>query len=357
MDDKLYLLTGAAGLLGGNILRQLIAGGERVRALVLPNDPAIKSMPEGVEITEGDLLDAGALERFFAAPENTGLVVIHAAGIVTMDPRPNEKVRAVNVDGTWNIVDKCLQHKVKKLVYISSTGAIPELPHGQVIREAVNHDPGQVIGYYAKTKAMATDLVLRAVREQGLDASVVYPSGIFGPNDYSFGMITSCLIMVAEGRLRISIGGTFNSVDARDLAAGIITCAERGRKTETYFMANRGINFSQLIATICKEAVIKKYLFTVPLWLVRPFAGIGTLYGKMTGRPAWFSSASRSYEQSRNRYNTGSHIDLYDLFSNFGAAQVVGGLNLLANLIGKPGKTSIDGSKVQDMYDAGRVAA
>ena len=46
---------------------------------------------------------------------------------------------------------------------------------------------------------------------------------------------------------------------------------------------------------------------------------------------------------------------MYDLFSNFGAAQVAGGLNLLANLIGKPGKSSIDGSKVQDMYDAGRV--
>ncbi len=303
MDDKLYLLTGAAGLLGGNILRQLITGGERVRALVLPNDPAIKSMPKGVEITEGDLLDDGALERFFTAPENTDLVVIHAAGIVTMDPRPNEKVRAVNVDGTRNIVDNCLQHKVKKLVYISSTGAIPELPHGQVIREAENHDPGQVIGYYAKTKAMATDLVLSATREHNLDASVVYPSGIFGPNDYSFGMITSCLKMVADGRLRISIGGTFNSVDARDLASGIITCAEKGRKGESYIMASRCYTFSQLIDTICKEAGVKKYLFTVPLWLVRPFAGIGTLYGKMTNRPAWFSSYTVYNLRRNNEYS------------------------------------------------------
>lgn len=65
MNDKLYLLTGATGLLGGNILRQLIAGGESVRALVLPNDPAIKSMPQGVEITEGDILDTFALDSFF----------------------------------------------------------------------------------------------------------------------------------------------------------------------------------------------------------------------------------------------------------------------------------------------------
>jgi predicted PolB exonuclease-like 3'-5' exonuclease len=71
--------------------------------------------------------------------------------------------------------------------------------------------------------------------------------------------------------------------------------------------------------------------------------------------PAWFNVEARSFEQSRNRYNLESHFDMYDLFSNFGAAQVTGGLNLLANLIGKPGKNSVDGSKVQDMYDAGRV--
>jgi len=70
--------------------------------------------------------------------------------------------------------------------------------------------------------------------------------------------------------------------------------------------------------------------------------------------PAWFNVEARNYEQSRNRYNIEAHIDLMDLFSNFGASQVSGGLNLLANLIGKPGKTGIDGSKIQDMHDAGR---
>ncbi|NLT16667.1 MAG: NAD-dependent epimerase/dehydratase family protein [Clostridiales bacterium] len=289
MGNETYLLTGAAGLLGGNILIQLIAKGARVRALVLPGDPARENMPREAEIIEGDLLDGAALDRFFSLPGGGEIIVIHAASIVTLDPRPNEKVRAVNVDGTRNIVERCLRHKVKKLVYVSSTGAIPELPHGQTIREAESHDPGRVIGYYAKTKAMATDLVLRAAREHGLDASVVYPSGIFGPNDYGFGLVTSCLKMVAEGKLRVSIGGTFNSVDARDLASGIIACASRGRKGEGYIMASRRYTFGQLMDAVCGQAGVKKPLFTVPLWLVRPFAGVGTLYGKLAGQPAWFS--------------------------------------------------------------------
>ena len=71
--------------------------------------------------------------------------------------------------------------------------------------------------------------------------------------------------------------------------------------------------------------------------------------------PAWFNVDARSYEQARNRYNTDVHIDLMDLISNFGATRVAGGLNLLANLIGKPGKTGIDGSKIQDMHDAART--
>ncbi|SMC47136.1 NAD-dependent epimerase/dehydratase family protein [Papillibacter cinnamivorans] len=299
MNGRLYLLTGATGLLGGNIVRELIARGERVRALALPKDTAISGIPHGVEVVEGGLLDVGALDRFFSVPETDELIVIHAAGIVTMDPEPSETVRAVNVDGTGNIIEKCLQYKVKKLVYISSTSVIPELPSGQVIREVEDYDPDKVIGYYAKTKAMATGLVMKAVRKNGLDASVVCPSGIFGPNDYGFGMITSALIMVAEGKLRISVGGTFNSVDARDLAAGIIACAERGRKGEAYIMASRCYTFSQLMDAICKEAGAKKYLFTVPLWLVRPFAGLGTLYGRMTKKPAWFSRFT-VYNLARN---------------------------------------------------------
>jgi predicted PolB exonuclease-like 3'-5' exonuclease len=71
--------------------------------------------------------------------------------------------------------------------------------------------------------------------------------------------------------------------------------------------------------------------------------------------PAWFNVDARAYEQARNRYNGEAHLDLYDLMSNFGAGRMVGGLNLLANLIGKPGKTGVDGSKVQDMYYAGQV--
>lgn len=73
--------------------------------------------------------------------------------------------------------------------------------------------------------------------------------------------------------------------------------------------------------------------------------------------PAWFNVEARTYEQARNRYNAQAHLDLLDLLSNFGATRLSGGLNLLANLIGKPGKTGVDGSQVQGLYEAGEVVA
>lgn len=73
--------------------------------------------------------------------------------------------------------------------------------------------------------------------------------------------------------------------------------------------------------------------------------------------PDWFNVEDKAYDQSRNRYNIYAHLDLNDTLSNFGAMRLAGGLNLLANLIGKPGKAGVDGSQVQDMYDRGETTA
>jgi len=72
--------------------------------------------------------------------------------------------------------------------------------------------------------------------------------------------------------------------------------------------------------------------------------------------PGWFDQTAKSYDQPRNRFNTDAHVDLCELLTNFGATRFTGGLNLAANLLGKPGKMDVQGDMVQDMYDAGRLA-
>ncbi len=69
--------------------------------------------------------------------------------------------------------------------------------------------------------------------------------------------------------------------------------------------------------------------------------------------PEWFNLSARTYEQKRNRYNLNSHIDLHEVLTNFGSTWFRGGLNLAANLVGKPGKMLVEGDMVQGLYHQG----
>jgi len=71
--------------------------------------------------------------------------------------------------------------------------------------------------------------------------------------------------------------------------------------------------------------------------------------------PGWFNIADRSWEQNRSRYNTGAHLDLHDLLTNFGATRFNGGLNLAAHVLGKPGKMDVQGCMVQDLFNDGKL--
>ena len=105
--DRMYLVTGAAGFLGGTIARQLVERGETVRAFVLPNDKAIKFVPKEAEIVEANLCDKASLERFFDVPSDSRFILIHCASIVTVNPEFSQKVMDVNYGGTLNILEEC----------------------------------------------------------------------------------------------------------------------------------------------------------------------------------------------------------------------------------------------------------
>ena len=286
MND-IYLLTGAAGLLGSNICRQLIQKGHSVRALVLEGDPAVRYLPREAQVVFGDLLSPGSLERLFDLPEGSQAVVIHCASIVTLNPDPSPKVRAVNVDGTRNLVEICLRRKVKKLVYISSTGAIPELPHGQKIDEVDHFLPTDgLVGYYSVTKAEASQLVLDAVGEHPeLDASIVHPSGICGPNDFSYGPVAKFILDYANGAMRAGIAGTFNSVDVRDLAAGVIACCQKGRRGECYIMSNEMVTMEEMFRLINRAADLHYHPSVLGPKTARWAAKLLSLGSHITGTP------------------------------------------------------------------------
>ena len=266
--NMIYLLTGAAGFLGSNICQQLLERGDRVRAFVLQGDPAVKYIPAGVTIFEGDLCKEEDCSRFFDVDEDTETICIHCASMVTVNPDYSEKLMAVNVGGTENIIAAAKAHpECRKLVYVSSTGAIPELPKGQVIREVtqfVPYDDEKVVGWYSRSKAIATQKVLDAAAE-GLNACVVHPSGILGPNDHAISETTGTVIKIMNGEMPVGMGGSFNLCDVRDLAQGTIAAADRGRKGECYILGNKEVTLKEMTGMLHDACGCKKPLFYVPI--------------------------------------------------------------------------------------------
>lgn len=273
MKNVVYLVTGAAGFLGSNICAQLLERGDRVRAFVLNGDKAAQYLPKEVEVFYGNLCDKASLEPFFAVEDGLRTVCIHVASMVTVNPYYRKLVLDVNVGGTENIVDMCLEHKeCEKLVYVGSTGGIPELPRGQKIKEVANVNLDNVEGWYSKSKAMATNNIFTAIEQRGLKACVVYPTGIMGPNDYAISETTSTVIKIIKGEMPVGIDGSFNMVDVRDLAAGCIAAADKGRIGEGYILGNDVIRFKKLNKILVKESGCKPIRFFLPIRIAEMIA-------------------------------------------------------------------------------------
>jgi dihydroflavonol-4-reductase len=195
-------------------------------------------------------------------------------------------VHAINVGGTANIIDQCVRHRVRKLIYISSTGAIPELPKGQKIKEVDKFWPNDgLVDYYSMTKAEATQLVMDALKQYPeLDASIIHPSGICGPYDYAFGSVTTMIRDFVQGKMKMGIEGTFNSVDVRDLAEGVIAACEKGRRGECYIMSNEVVTMHDMFDLMNEAAGLSFKSFVLSKGLARIGVRVLALVSKFTGK-------------------------------------------------------------------------
>ena len=280
----LYLVTGAAGYLGGEVCRQLVERGLHGRALVLPGDKTAQYIPREIEQCEGDLCDTASLERFFSVAPDTETIVLHCASMVALGNERRELVMKVNVQGTQNIIDQCFARlECKKLVYVGSTGAIQELPHGQRMKESECFVPEESFDVYGQSKAMASQLVLDAAKA-GLNACIVMPSGILGPGDAACGPVTSGLLMQMRGKVSVGLKGTFNLCDVRDLANGLFLAGEKGKAGESYILANEIVTYPEFAALTAQEGHCKKPLFYLPKGIANLAADILERQAKKSGK-------------------------------------------------------------------------
>lgn len=276
---RIFIITGANGFLGNNIVRKLVENKDNeVRALVLPEDKTNSLDGLNCAIYKGDVADKDSLDHIFEIKEtNAELYVIHCAAIVYIKSKYNPIVYEVNVNGTKNIIEKVLETKAK-LVYVSSVHAITEKPNNEVITEIKNFDPDRVEGQYAKTKAKIAKYVLEIVEKKGLNACIVHPSGIIGPNDFGNSHLTQLIIDAANGRLKACVKGGYDFVDVRDVAGGIINACYKGKSGECYILSNRYVEIKELLDMVSEAGNTKRIKTILPMWVAKLTAPLSEMY-------------------------------------------------------------------------------
>ncbi len=294
MEKLIYIVTGAAGHLGGHVVRELLNQGNEVRAFMLPGESCLPFVERNEALLAqytGNVCERKTLDRLFESAGPAVFIVIHCAGIVSISDHADQRVYDVNVGGTANVVDACIKHRAKRLIYVSSVHALPLLPFGQDMKEITLFDPDAVSGHYAKTKAAATKIVLDAVK-QGLDAVAVHPAGIIGPGGLPTGNMAHLIASFVRGRLPAAIHGGFDFVDVRDVARGIILAAEKGRGGECYILSNRFIDLRELFDTLSEVAGKKRLKLYLPLWAAQAIVPFMECYYKLFRKTPIFTRYS-----------------------------------------------------------------
>lgn len=288
----LYLITGGAGFFGGNIVALLAARGERIRVLALPGDPYAGNLPPDVEVVEGSILNPSDLDRFFHLEKGEEAIVIHCAAIITMSLTMDEHVRKVNVEGAGNVVSRCHNPQIKKLVYISSVHAITEKPKPEVITEPEMTNPDLVVGCYAKTKAEACRMVMNQRKDKGLRVNIIFPSGISGPGDYLNGNMTQLFVDYFAGRIPMGVPGGYDFVDVRDAALGVLAVCDRDLIGEDYILSGHYITVMEILRIFASITGKKKKILSVPTWLARLSVPFFTLWYRLRRQTPVFSAYS-----------------------------------------------------------------
>jgi dihydroflavonol-4-reductase len=257
-----FVVTGASGHLGANVVRALVSAGEEVRAVDIRPGSALEGI--AAEFVQGDVLDLATLKNAFAGAE----FVLHLAAKISIAGDPDGSVRRVNVDGARNVAEAALEAGVRRMVHCSSLHAYDVGATRGPVRENGLRAFHPALPAYDRSKAEGED-ELRRVIDRGLDAVILNPSGMFGPIDPEPSRMGRVLLAMFRGRLPITVTGAFDWVDVRDVAAALISAVERGRTGENYLIGGHRASVAELGRLAAEAGGHRPPRMQVPLAPVR----------------------------------------------------------------------------------------
>ena len=244
---RLNLVTGGCGFIGRHLVEQLAARGERVRVLDLRPIPG---QPQGVEQVIGSITDPAAVARAMEGCER----VFHLAANPNLWAPDPKSFDAVNHQGTRRVLEGARKAGVQRFVYTSTESILksyraPAQSSRALIDETVVLTLDDMPGPYCRSKFLAEEAAREAARD-GLPVVIVNPTMPIGPGDDLLTPPSRMILGYLNGETPAYLDCEFNLVDARDVAAGQILAAERGRVGERYILGNVNLRLGMLLAKL-----------------------------------------------------------------------------------------------------------
>lgn len=279
-------ITGATGLLGSNLARQLIDQGHQVTALVRSKAKAATQFAGlDVDVVEGDMERVAAF-----APQLDGHdVLFHTAAYFREAGAPGDhwpKLEQINVLGTMALLREAERRGIKKVIYVSSSGVIGGRPNGQPSDETVPPDDITFQSLYFKSKVVAEERLLEFLKTSALPVVQILPAWIYGPGDAAPTQAGQLVLDFINRRLPAEVDGYGSPVDVRDVAASMIAAVERGRSGERYIIGgDADYSFGQINAMLEEVSGVPRPALKLPYTAGLAVAFVMENIAKLTGKP------------------------------------------------------------------------
>lgn len=278
-------ITGASGHLGSVLLTQLLKDTSwQIRAQYNSQRPPI----DHANLTWVQCgMETNELVKLIASSE----YVIHCAAIISITGDKDGRVYKTNVIGTQNVISACKLNKTKRLIHVSSTHALQEEPLNVVFDETRPYKTESDFAY-DYTKAKAEQLVLHAIKNDGLDAVIVRPSSMLGPVDFKPSLLGEAICDIAQCKVPGTVKGGYDFVDVRDVATSILACIDKGVKGESYNLTGRYYPIQELAEITAKIAKVKPPRFVVPGFIIQLSIPFVAIQSKIAKKPPKFTKES-----------------------------------------------------------------
>lgn len=243
----MILVTGATGIVGSQIVRDLIQNKYTVRAIFRATSDTswLSDIHDSIEWAEADILDLPSLETAFEGVSH----VVHCAAVVSFDNSNDQLMNRVNVEGTKNLLALSEKYKIKKFVHISSVAALGRSSNNSLITEEAKWVQSSLNTAYAISKYQSELEVWRA-QEEGLPVVILNPSVVIGPGPWTNSSL-NLFKHVKDGSPFYPIGSV-NCVDVRDVSEAALKLVANEVEGERFILNGEMITYKSFFGLVAK---------------------------------------------------------------------------------------------------------